>query len=89
MAYFNSQSDQLFHGVADIPTLLKLDLKEGNHNSIIEKTDFLTGSFSEVLKQPQICHKVTYFKNDWNRSQDISLGPLCANMTKKIQKEVS
>ena len=31
---------------------------------------------------------LTYFKGDQNKSQDTSLGVSCANITKKIQREV-
>ena len=40
-------------------------------------------------KQPWNRQKVTYFKNDQNRSYDVSQGCLCRNLTKKVQKEVS
>ena len=33
--------------------------------------------------------KLTYFKNDQNRSYDMSQGPLCPIWSQKVQKEVS
>ena len=50
--------------------------------------------FSETthfLKSTQTAwnhQNVTYFKNDQNRSYDMSQGPLCPNLSKKVQKEV-
>ena len=45
--------------------------------------------FWKVLKWPCNRQKLTYFKNDQNRSWDMSQGPLCPNLTQKVHKEVS
>ena len=46
-------------------------------------------SHSLILKMPWNRQKVTCVKNDQNRSQNMSQGPLCPNSTKKFQAEVS
>ena len=55
-----------------------------------ENFDFLRPPiFWKVLKWPWNRQKLTYFKNDQNRSWDMSQGPLCPNLSQKVQKEVS
>ena len=52
---------------------------------LLKKIELLGGSiFLEVLKWPWNCHALTFFKNDQNRSKDISLCPLCSNVTKNM-----
>ena len=43
----------------------------------------------KILKQPWNRQKVAYVKNDQNRSYNMSQGPLCPNLTQKVQREVS
>ena len=62
----------LAYDMAYIPALPKLDQKERNCHSFIEKILILWVFISRSTQWLWNCHKVKYFKNDQNRSKNMS-----------------